>query len=669
MTFAGWSLTQLAPLFAAGSAAITLLYLLRMKRREVVVPFVALWERVARESESRRLWRRLRRIFSWLIQMLILALLCTAMGDPQPETWLRAPRSLAIVIDLSASMDGPTADRDRGDDRGTRLQAACRRAEAEMRALGPTDKVMVIGAGGGPNVTLPLSRATAGATHALSTLATLPLRADLEAALGLARNAMSGLDDPRILLFSDLSWSPADKAAFDACRTWPASTCELVDVGAPSPNLAITSFAARRYASDHHQLELLATVHNLSDLPARVTLAIRSNDVDLATRRIVLQPNGSTREIFSQLELADEELEAHLRVDEQDLASLGIAVDDVAYAVVPPVRPVRVVLVSDGTNLFLEAALLSLEDHVEISALPPERGHADEQVILAADVVIYDVGAGVLPAVLPAAALIVFDPHRHAESPIPIASGRTILRPRVTEMARNHPILDGVVLKDINMHRATSFRLDPGDVPLLQHLGEAIAVLREGDHPVLAFGFDSRASDLPLRTAFPVLLGNAIDYFQRRTPGFVASVSTRPWLYVGLAELGIDARSLRSIAVTRPDGTRLLAGVEQGRARVRALATGVYRFAPNLDPPKGTSGTSGTSGTNGTNGALAVNLADRQASDLRPTVDLDALSFATAAAPDAPSAVRNDPVWVALLWLAISISMLEWAAYHRRRTV
>ena len=110
MTFTGWTIAELGPLFLAGAAAITGLYLLRMRRRQLVVPFAALWQQVTRESDTRRLWRRLRRVLSWLFQLALLALLCLALGDPRPEVWLRDPRTLAIVVDRSASMGGPAAD-------------------------------------------------------------------------------------------------------------------------------------------------------------------------------------------------------------------------------------------------------------------------------------------------------------------------------------------------------------------------------------------------------------------------------------------------------------------------------------------------------------------------------------------------------------------------------
>jgi hypothetical protein len=86
-----WTLAELGRCSLAGTAAITALYLLRMRRRQLVVPFAALWRQVTRESDTRRLWRKLRRVLSWLLQVGLLALLCLALGDPRPEVLAARP--------------------------------------------------------------------------------------------------------------------------------------------------------------------------------------------------------------------------------------------------------------------------------------------------------------------------------------------------------------------------------------------------------------------------------------------------------------------------------------------------------------------------------------------------------------------------------------------------
>ena len=54
-------------LFALG-AAVLVLYILKVKRRPVVVPYSKLWESLAPETQSRSLFKRLRRWLSLLLQ-------------------------------------------------------------------------------------------------------------------------------------------------------------------------------------------------------------------------------------------------------------------------------------------------------------------------------------------------------------------------------------------------------------------------------------------------------------------------------------------------------------------------------------------------------------------------------------------------------------------------
>src|SRR5690606_7492083 len=155
----------------------------------------------------------------------------------------------------------------------------------------------------------------------------------------------------------------------------------------------------------------------------------------------------------------------------------------------------EVVLVTDGTNLFLEAALLILDDYVRLTTLTPAEGDAAAPAIETADVVFYDVGAERLPDPLPDTNLVIFDPHRHEGSPVPMAKRRDLRAPRLSEQKKDHVLLDGVVFKDVNMHRGTSFDLVPGDLALVSHLGEPMVVLREAERGLLAVGFDPRQSD------------------------------------------------------------------------------------------------------------------------------------------------------------------------------
>lgn len=657
MTFAGFTLAQLGPVFAAGAAAITLLYLLRMRRRQVVVPFAALWERVTRESESRRLWRRLRRLLSWLLQLVVLALVCLSLGDPRPEVWLRDPVSLAIVIDASASMSGPAPD----EPETTRLDLARRRAEQEILALGPADRAVVIGASEEIEVVAPLSGDPAGLIPGLARLRPHAGEADLPRALALASHVVGERPGPRILVLTDGALDPAATEALAACASGPVP-CEVARVGGPADNVAITAFAARRYPYARDKIEVLTEVVNLGDTPAKVVLEVEADDAPVGRTTLWLEPGQRKREVLAQLDAARSRFVARLRRDDAEAsasAPLGLPYDDEAYAVVPPLSPLDVVLVTDGTNLFLEAALLVLDDHVRLTGLSPQQAREGRRPELAeADVVFFDVGAEPLPATLPAAHVVIFDPWRNASSPCPITKRADVVRPFLTEQDKSHPALDHVVLKDVNIARGTTLETVPGDQVLVRSLGEPLAVLREGEHATVAFGFDPRQSDLPMRTAFPMLVDNLLRWFEQREAGFVASVPLGAHRELSLADLGLPPEGVTRVEVSDPEGTRTTLPVERGRFRLRALVPGFYGVTAVDGPPAGSSV------------ELAVNQASLHASDLHDRLDaLELPEAAQAAVTAEPAPLGQGPLWT-LVMLAVAVLVaVEWASYHRRVTV
>lgn len=685
MEFAGWALADLGVLFAAGAAVITLLYLLRMRRRQVIVPFAALWEQVTRESETRRLWRKLRRLISWLVQLILLALICLALGDPRPQAWLREPRTTAIVIDTSASMAA------RGDEEGrTRLDLALERARGEIETLGPADRILIITAGSEVEVPAPLGGESGSLLRALDEhVAVGPGEADLTRALLLARNALEGRSDPRILILTDGALDEAGVAAIDRCvarsdareeagetdetdESGEASCAVMLlgqDLAEPVGNVAITAFAARRYPLDRDKVEVLVEIQNLGSQPASFELRVSADELPVGTKLIELGAGERRREVLPKLEAARETLVAQLAANPEDpssAAALGPAIDDRAWAVVPPLDPMEIVLVTDGTNLFTEAALLILDDYVRLTTLTPEQGSADHEAIVEADVVFYDVGGNPLPKPLPDTNLVVFDPWRFDDSPFPIRQLRSLRGPRLSEQVKDHDLLAGVVFKDVNMLTATSFELEPGDLALVSHLGEPIVVLREAEHATLAIGFDPRGSDLPLRTAYPLLIANAVDYFGRREAGFVAAVPIGASRELALADLGIHGDDVTLLSVTPPDPTpdddqapepqRVRA--QDGRFRLRALVPGVYRIEV-MDGE-----------AIGTQVDIAVNQANTAASNLDSRLDPEALGDQdVASAPPDAAPLTESPLWTLILLAAIGLIGLEWATYHRRKTV
>ena len=83
MHFNGLPPTVLAEIAAVAGAAIAGLYILKLRRRPVPVPFSKIWQRILRDQEATSLFSQLKRIFSLLLQLALLALLVLALGDPR----------------------------------------------------------------------------------------------------------------------------------------------------------------------------------------------------------------------------------------------------------------------------------------------------------------------------------------------------------------------------------------------------------------------------------------------------------------------------------------------------------------------------------------------------------------------------------------------------------
>ena len=118
-TFTG--LAKLPPLWAIAAAGgfVLLLYILRLRRRQVEVPFSRLWARVLQDREPTSFWRRLKRLLSMLLQqwsdaaIILVIVLFDVIGED-----LDGGPSAQEVTDASGHLDvksvrtGTRAERD-----------------------------------------------------------------------------------------------------------------------------------------------------------------------------------------------------------------------------------------------------------------------------------------------------------------------------------------------------------------------------------------------------------------------------------------------------------------------------------------------------------------------------------------------------------------------------
>jgi hypothetical protein len=297
-----------------------------------------------------------------------------------------------------------------------------------------------------------------------------------------------------------------------------------------------------------------------------------------------------------------------------------------------------VLLVSPG-NLFLEGALL-LDENLDVTKVAPAA--YDPVATKKYDAVVLD---GYVPPVEPACSALYLDP-RGPSSPFQVRG--EINAPIVTEIAADHPMMRWVTLKDLNISRASRFQLQPGDVAVASALREPIVVARErGGRKQVAFGFDLRKSDLPMRVAFPVLVVNALDWFGGADTGLLASYPT------GRAFSLAAPAGANELLIRGPDGTTAHAPVRDARASYYLRKTGYYEV---------------TSAGDKSTRLIAANLASPSESKIAPRAQLS-VDGQPLRAPDPGRLGVRRSLWAYLVLLALLVTTVEWWTYNRRVTV
>jgi len=624
MTFAGAPLSLVGPALAAGAAALVALYLLKLRRRRLEVPFADLWRRVLSETQSTALWKRLRRIMSLLMQLVILALILTALLDPRLSATQHG-RSIAVVVDTSASMQATDAGGGK-----TRLEAAKDEARRIVRGLAGDDEAMIVAMDARPAPRGGFSRDDRALLADVDSLAATDTSADLLRALRLAGDALRGRQRPVLVLVGDGAWRQSELD--EGARALDGIHLRYVPVGHSSDNVGITAFAVRRYQANQTAYEVLVEVQSFRAKPSTVTLQLVQDGEVVETQKLPLGAGERVQRLYPDLAGAGARLEARL-VDTHD----ALARDDVAYAVLPQKRKQKVLLVTAG-DLFLEGALL-LDENLDVDKIAP--GKWDAATSAKYDAVILD---GVTPESPPRTNALYLDP-RGAASPFAVRG--SVEAPFVTETAAAHPLMRWVALKDLNIARASTFALERGDVAIASSFKQPIFVARDRDgKKTVALGFELKRSDLPLRVAFPVLLINALDWFAGADTGLVASYATgKPWrapVPAGASELWVRA----------PDGTRTRAPVHDGRASYTAARTGFYALEAAGAPER----------------TVAVNLASAEESNIAPHAQLSVDGRALAAPEVGRLGVRRE-LWGYFVVLALLLAFVEWWTYNRRVTV
>ncbi len=612
----------LAPLFlllGLLAAPIILLYMLRLRRREMVVSSTLLWQKLLRDREANAPWQKLRRNLLLILQLIILGLLVLALARPYLPVPSLVNSSVVVLLDGSASMQATDGD-------PSRFAAAQAEARRLVNDLGGGNQMTLILAGQTPIVLSPPTTDKTALRQAIDQAQPENGAADWQAAFALAAGAAQGFQNARIILISDGGLPP----------DVPPLPAELVYVpmGSSGENLAITALATR---ATNEGIELFASVANQGVIDREALLTIALDGVLFDSRRVIA-PAQSTANVTWLLPPDTAVIEARLSNHQGD----HLPLDDTAWAVHEGGVSNRALLVTEG-NLFLEQVFGVLPG-VEAFKTPPGSELLNETGEAAFDLYVFD---GVpLPQPLPAADMLIINPQ--AGSDLFTVNG--VFSDTVAIRLTDSPLLQFVDWRHVNVRQAQRV-----DAPWAQTLvqaqgGPLLQIGQRGGHRLALLNFDLRDSDLPLQIAFPILMANLTGWL---SPGraFDAPTGLQPGDPVSI----IPAASSTAVTVIKPDGTIWRSDVGEGElifAETEQLGLYQVRLRDG-----------GVAGEERPAGSFAVNLFNPAESAILPAAAVQVGQ--TAVTTGEEGAVGQREFWPWLLALAFVVLLVEWWVHHR----
>jgi hypothetical protein len=523
-------LTPIALALSALAVPIILMYVLKLRRQEHIVPSTFLWRKTLEDIQANAPWQRLRFNILLLLQLLVLSGLILALAGPAYSRSHVILGDLVLIVDESYGMQPH-------DVSPSRFAIALQRAHSLASDLGSGNVVSVIGMGPQPHLAIAESSDQGAIGRAIDTLRAGVEQPNFLEALSLAASlARAGQNTRAIVLTSRDS----------GISTLPLEVSFPVDIeriGGRLHDLGITAFSASLVSSasagGSQVVEAVARVGNFGSQTAVSDLELFADGHLADVRPLAIAPPHQQSLFWTALPVGVRRLQIKLT------RSDDVGTDKSAWAAIPAEPTRRILLVSRG-DYFLQTALL-LDPSVKLAVVTPAAYIPGMERTF--DLSVFD---GVLPPALPAgSALLVAPPAGRLGS---LRFGRNVPAGSVTDVSSGTagaaaPILQYADLGDVHVGQARSVSLPGWMQPLAVSSGHTL--LAAGEQASARFAlvsFDLQRSDWPLRISFPIVLQNMLRYL---APGLTLGATN---VNTGQTVRFFPSPGTRRLEVTRPDG-------------------------------------------------------------------------------------------------------------------
>jgi hypothetical protein len=666
MTLLSWQTALLVGAIAV--PLLILLYFLKLRRREQVVPSTLLWKRAVQDLQVNAPFQKLRRNLLLFLQLLVLAAILFALAGPVMNFTRQPQRSIVLLVDCSGSMKTIEPDG------RPRLEHAKDAAAQFVSNLPDQSRAMVISFADRANVVCTFTDDKRRLERMIADIEPTDASSKIGEALQLAVAYSTSLVEEKgggvpqaaqqgsadIELFSDGRIADADQ------QFVTRGNMRYYKIGQADDNVGIVGFDVRRQFDQPGMLSIFVEVENFGPGPVKTDLSILLDgkplpgpgsvkEISLGPAVVTTSPAGERRDasdqptrqtvIFEMQHEAGGVIEAKLHRDDT------LEIDNHAFAPVDPPREVRVLAVtdrveirhflSDGFQDSLEIKDFKLMSSKEYDAAP------DSALVVegrsAFDLVVFDLhGTNRLPP----GNYLFFGGLPHVEG---ISYGEPDIENGVLAVwSENHPLLRNVHLESVYVAKWKRLLLPEHAAKLVEGEDSAVmALVTDPGHRYLVIAFDLLDSDFPMEYAFPMFLQNTVMYLcsggllkesRLLHPGETIALQVPP--------------GAQAVRIERPDGgeENLDANGRQAVTYARTHEAGVYKA--RFDDRSKTVEIS------------AANLLDPLESLVRPN---DAFTVGTEKVASVGGDGKvNEALWPWAVAVALLVLLFEWWVYNRR---
>lgn len=484
------------------------LWLFRRKARRVPVSTLLFFRSLAREHQESAWLRRMKRILSLLLSLLVLALAAFALSRPFHDGGgADAPKSLVIMLDRSASM---AAKNDKGR---SRLAEAKTLLRERLKALPENVVTSLVVYDAGCEVAQSRSTNRRELLRWIDQTEAVPAEDRPEVAFAAARR-LAALDAPAEI------WIATDRADIEQStpsaehrtteggkrKTESETTPRFINVALDHPmNFGITGFQIRPAPLARNQFEAFVEVSasTANGGGAEATLEARLDGRPVQLRRLELKPGENARLILPLEGGKGQRLEVEVHGTGDCLGW-----DNAVIAPLPETKPLVVAWLTDKPDPFVELALSSMLAEERIQVL---KGSANDYPPKdKPDVYVFE---NWMPKDWPAdRPVVMLNPPSSAGPVHAKALDSAVPHEAVRAIQPEHPVL----------YRVTSGRVAVTQTTALSAVDALESLWMAGREPVLTAGepggqrivvtafVPGKSEQLALMPAFPLLIGNAI---------------------------------------------------------------------------------------------------------------------------------------------------------------